>query len=87
MLQLTDAAKQRLHQSLTAAAPAERDGKCYRIVPKDDRHLTLRLAKPAPSDETFRHEGDVVLALPRALRTFVEDKRLDIDRRGQLRFS
>ncbi len=86
MLQLTDAAKERLHKSLTAAALPKNEGKCYRVVPNDEKHLTLRLARPAPSDETFSHDGRVVLALPKALRPYLRNKSLDIDSSGQLKF-
>jgi len=84
MLELTDAAKTQLHKSLAATPMTEREGKCFRIVPTQDKHLTIRLARPAPSDSTFRHKGAVVLALPKALRRFVKDKSLDIDNSGKL---
>lgn len=85
MLQLTDAAKERLHNSLASSRIPERDGKCFRIVPKDERYLTLKLARPAPSDSTFRHNGHIVLALPKALRPFFRNKSLDIDEGGKLK--
>lgn len=85
MLELTETAKSQLHKSLAATPIPERDGKCFRIVPKDDRHMTMMLANPAPGDTTFRHKGAVVLALPKALRPFFKDKRLDIDQSGKLK--
>jgi hypothetical protein len=62
----------------------EQEGKCYRVVPKDDKLLTLKLAKPSPTDVTFEHDGAVVLAVPKALRPFFKDKALDIDSSGNL---
>lgn len=85
MLELTEAAKSQLHKSLAATAMPEREGKCFRIVPKNDRQMTMMLAKPAPSDAVFRYKGALVLALPRALRPFFKDKNLDIDQNGKLK--
>ena len=85
MFELTEAAKEKLHRSLAATPMADREGKCFRIVPKDDRYLTLKLAEPAPSDTTFRHDGAIVLALPKALQPFFENKSLDSDRGGKLK--
>jgi hypothetical protein len=62
----------------------EQEGKCYRVVPKDDKLLTLKLAKPSPTDVTFEHDGAVVLAVPKAPRPFFKDKALDIDSSGNL---
>ena len=44
MLELTDAAKKTLHKSLQTADADAHQGKCFRIVPKDDQSLTLALA-------------------------------------------
>jgi hypothetical protein len=87
MLELTDAAKQTLHKSLQTADADAHQGKCFRIVPKDDQSLTLALARPAPSDSVFEHEGDTILALPKALEPFFDDKSLDIDAAGKLKLS
>lgn len=85
MLELTEAAGSQLHQSLAANQIAAREQKCFRVIPKDDQQLTLTLAKPAPSDSTFEHDGTVVLAVPKALQPFFEDKSLDIDDDGRLK--
>jgi hypothetical protein len=85
MLELTEAARSRLHESLEKADGPWQQGKCFRIVPKNDRLLTLKLATPTPSDTIFTHEGDEVLAMPKALQPFFEGKRLDIDDSGKLR--
>ena len=87
MFELTEAAGARLHESLAASRMQddEAKGKCFRVIPKDDRKLTLKLAKPAASDSTFKHDGAVVLALPKALRPFFKGKSLDIDHGGKLR--
>ena len=87
MLQLTDAALTKLHDSLAATDRPEHQGKCFRIVPENEQSLTLRLAKPAPSDAIYEHDGSAVLALPRALSEIVRDKRLDIDSNGRLKLS
>ncbi|MDX1507943.1 MAG: hypothetical protein R3358_06665 [Woeseiaceae bacterium] len=87
MLELTETAKDRLHKSLAKVEGPEHDGMCFRVVPKDQKHLTLKLAKPATSDMVFTHEGDDVLALPKALQPFFENKSLDIDDNGQLMLS
>jgi hypothetical protein len=47
----------------------------------------LRLAKPAPGDTVFTHEGETILALPKALQPFFQDKSLDIDNSGKLTLS
>jgi hypothetical protein len=86
MLELTEAAKSQLHRSLSAGDKPKHQGKCFRIVPKDEKSLTLRLAKPAPSDTVFTHDGDTILAIPKALQPFFRDKNLDIDKSGKLTF-
>jgi len=85
MLQLTESAGQRLHRSLEAARMEDEEFRCFRIVPKDDRRLTLKVTKPASSDITIEHDGEVVLAVPKALRPFFRNKSLDIDKTGNLR--
>lgn len=85
MLDLTQNAGAQLCRALAATSMPENKGKCFRIVPKDDKQLTLKIARPAPSDSTFKYDGKVVLALPKALRPFFEGKRLDIDDSGQLK--
>lgn len=85
MLELTEVAKSRLHESLAAADKTVRQGKCFRIVPKDDNSMTLKIATPASNDTIFTHDGDKILALPKALRPYFKDKCLDIDPTGRLR--
>lgn len=85
MFELTEAAKGKLHNSLAAADKPEQRGKCFRVVPKDDTFLTLKLATPSPSDTIFEHRGDNVLAMPKALQPFFEGKSLDIDNSGNLK--
>lgn len=84
MFELTEAAKSTLHKSLKKAQGTEQQGKCFRVVPKNDKYLTLKLASPTPSDTVFKHRGDEVLAMPKALQPFFEGKRLDIDDHGKL---
>lgn len=85
MFELTDAAGAQLHKSLAGNQKLDHEGKCFRITPKDDRLLTLQLSTPAPGDETFEHDGAVVLAMPKTLRPFFRDKSLDLDQSGNLR--
>lgn len=85
MLELTEAASAQLHRSLAGTKMPDHEGKCFRIVPKNEQYLTLKLARPAPSDSTFEHEGDTVLALPEALRPFFNGRSLDIDNSGNLK--
>jgi hypothetical protein len=85
MLELTHAAGEQLHRSLTENRTPDLEGKCFRIVPQDERHLTLKLGKPAPSDSTYEYDGDVVLAVPKALAPFVNDRSLDVDSDGNLK--
>lgn len=85
MFELTEAARSKLHRSLEKAGTPEQQGKCFRVVPQNDKSLTLRLATPTPSDTVFTHKGDEVLAMPRALEPFFEGKRLDIDNTGKLK--
>ena len=85
MFELTETARSRLHKSLENADGPEQQRKCFRVVPKNDKFLTLKLATPAPSDTVFTHKGDEVLAMPKALQPFLEGKRLDIDDSGKLK--
>ncbi len=87
MLQLTQTAKEKLHGSLTRSDTVNEEGKCFRIVPKDEKTLTLTIAEPENSDSTFSHEGQVILALPEALQPLFEDKSLDVDDGGNLTVS
>ena len=73
--------------SLAAADRTQHQGKCFRIVPENEKSLTLRLAKPAPSDAIYEHDGSAVLALPKAISELVGDRRLDIDSNGKLKLS
>jgi hypothetical protein len=85
MFELTEAARNTLHRSLEKAHGPEKQGKCFRVVPKNDKFLTLKLATPTPSDNVFKHNGDEVLAMPKALQPFLEGKCLDIDDSGRLK--
>jgi hypothetical protein len=87
MLELTKAAKSQLYNSLANADKPAQHGKCFRIVPKDEKSLTLKLAKPSPSDKVFTHDGETILALPKVLQPFFRDKSLDIDASGKLKLS
>ena len=87
MFELTDAAGERLYKSLAATQTPDREGKCFRVVPKDDKMLTLKLAKPDPSDSTYEYDGHTVLALPKALQPFFRNKSLEIDNTGQLQLN
>lgn len=87
MLQLTQTAKEKLHASLSQSDVVNDEGKCFRIVPKDEKTLTLTIAEPESSDSTFSHEGQVILALPEVLQPLFEDKSLDIDDGGNLTVS
>ena len=42
MLELTDAAKVQIHQSLAVMPMPGREGKCFKVVPKNDKFVTLR---------------------------------------------
>jgi len=87
MFELTENVKTQLHKSLARADQPGAGGKCFRIVPDNDNRLTLKLAKPVPSDTVFTHEGSAVLALPKVLHSYLEDKSLRIDERGKLNLS
>ena len=87
MLQLTQTAKEKLHASLARSDTVNDEGKCFRIVPKDEKTLTLTIEAPETSDSTFSHDGQVILALPEALQPLFEDKSLDIDDGGNLTVS
>jgi hypothetical protein len=83
-MEVTEAARKQLHHSLAERDAARNGGKCFRIMPKEDRSLTLNLARPDPSDATFEHDGHVVLAVPKALESFFNNKSVDIDNSGNL---
>lgn len=87
MLQLTQSAKEKLHASLAQSDAISDEGKCFRIVPKDEKTLTLMLAEPDSTDATFTHEGQIILALPEALGPLFKDRSLDIDDGGNLTVS
>lgn len=86
MFALSDAAGAQLYKSLSGTRMEDHEGKCFRVVPQEGNNLfTLHLARPAPSDSTFEHEGEVVLALPEEISPLLNDKSLDIDQSGNLK--
>ena len=88
MLEVSKDAKKRLHQSLSGAENADIEDKCFRIVPTaHELFLTLKLGRPKKADETYEHEGRVVLALPESLQQKCANKRLEIGSRGRLEFA
>lgn len=84
MLSVSNTALKQLHQSLQAVSDADEDTKCFRITPKDQSSLTLNYSEPAANDTTFEFEGKVVLAVPRELEEFCNDKSLDVNSEGRL---
>ena len=87
MLEVTEAAKKQLHDSLLERQSGTNHGRCFRIMPKEDRSLTLNLAKPHPGDSTIEHEGQVVLAVPKSLASFFNNKNIDVDTGGNLKIT
>jgi Fe-S cluster assembly iron-binding protein IscA len=81
MLSVTDPALQQLHDSLAASTDSQ---KCFRIMPKDAANLTLKYMEIESGDRTFEFKGRTVLALPKELEPYCEDKNLDINERGSL---
>jgi hypothetical protein len=84
MLSVSNTALKQLHQSLQAVTDTDGDSKCFRITPKDRSSLTLNYSEPAANDTTFEFEGKVVLAVPRELEEFCNDKSLDVNSEGRL---
>jgi hypothetical protein len=85
MLSVSNSALKQLHQSLQAVSDTEDDNtKCFRIMPKDKTSLTLNYSEPAANDTTFEFEGAVVLAVPKELEEFCNDKNLDVNSEGRL---
>lgn len=85
MFELTSMAGAKLLDSLSAVRMPDRGGKCYRLVSRKNKLVTLKLARPVPGDTLYGHQGRGVLALPKALEPYLRDKRLDIDRTGKLK--
>lgn len=81
MLSVSNPALEQLHTSLKASTNGE---KCFRIVPKDERSLTLEYMEFEDTDETYTFNGRTVLALPKELQPFCADKELDINDDGGL---
>ena len=81
MLSVSTPALEQLHSSLLSSTDT---GKCFRIVPRDEKTLTLRYMEFKDSDKTFEVKGRTVLALPDSLTPYCRDKNLDIDKDGRL---
>jgi hypothetical protein len=47
----------------------------------------MTLAEPDSTDSTFKHEGQVILALPEVLGPLFEGRSLDVDDGGNLTVS
>lgn len=84
MLSVTDPALQQLHDSLVAISDENSSEKCFRIMPKDDRNLTLEYSVPADSDMTFDFNERTVLAVPKELEDICSNKNLDVNQEGKL---
>ena len=84
MLQLTQSAKEKLHQSLTRSETFQEEGKCFRFLSEDDKSVKLSIAAPKSNDWMFSHENDVILAVPERLQPVFENKKLDISEDGKL---
>ncbi len=81
MLSVSNPALQQLHGSLPESNSVN---KCFRIMPQDERNLTLKYMEVEDSDTTFEYEERTVLALPSDLAPLCENKRLDVNNDGQL---
>lgn len=81
MLSVSTPALEQLHSSLLASTDTS---KCFRIVPRDEKTLTLRYMEFKETDKTFELKGRTVLALPDALEPYCSDKNLDIGKSGNL---
>jgi hypothetical protein len=84
MLSVSNAAMTQLSNTLQSVSDGDDDARCFRIVPKDETNLTLSLAKPTPTDMTFEHDGNTVLAVPEELHDFCDGKSLDVNDDGKL---
>lgn len=84
MLSVTNAAMQQLNTTLKSVYGSNKADKCFRIVPMDETSMTLSLSEPAVTDQTFEFDGNTVLALPKELQSYCEDKRLDVNDDGKL---
>ena len=73
MLSMTDSAGARLTDLLTSKA----DGSVARIIRNRDR-LHLRVGQLRASDQTFSHEGRVVLALDMEIASTLSLRELDL---------
>ena len=88
MLAVSNTAKRHLYSYLDSANKPATADKCFRIVPTSHDHfLTLELSKPAADDDTYKHDGTTVLAVPKSLQQVCSDRRLQIDDDGKLYFS
>jgi hypothetical protein len=85
MLEVTDNAKKELHKSLAVMRDESQHDRCFRLVPSNGKSLALSLSKPASSDSTFDYDGQVVLALPKKLHPYLQNRSLDVDDNGKLR--
>lgn len=84
MLSVSNAAMEQLSDRLQSVSSGDEDARCFRIVPKDETNLALSLTEPAPSDTTFEHGGNTVLAVPKELNDLCGDKSLDVNDDGKL---
>ena len=88
MLAVSERAKRHLHSYLTSPKEGDVNGKCFRIVPTShDLFLTMELARPAPDDKTYRHDGKTVLALPKRLQRLCRERELNVNDEGKLTLS
>lgn len=81
MLSVTSPALEQLHSSLLSSTDTN---KCFRMVPKDERTITLKYMEFEDSDTTFELKGRTVLALPEVLAPHCENKNLDVNSDGGL---
>ena len=84
MLTVSTAALKKIGTTIASMGNSHDDDPCLRMVREDEAGLALSFEPPQESDETYDYQGRTVLAVPRELSGFCEDKTLDVDDSGNL---
>jgi len=75
MLTVTEAAREQLTRILSTVDATENSA--VRLVPSS-KGFKLQVDRPRPDDESYSHEGNVVLVLDKEVSQMLSDKKLGV---------
>lgn len=81
-LNITEAALQRLADSISRVDRSAPEGVCFRLGLDEDENLELGVDTPVPEDQKFQHKESTVLVIADALAERFAGRTLDVNAAG-----